>query len=185
MTRTFERRGLPFMLIGGQAVLVHGRPRLTEDIDATLGVGTERLADVLEACRELGLEPLPEDLEHFVADTMVLPARHASSRLRVDLVFSTLPYERQAIDRAKRIPLGGTEVPFATAEDLLIHKLFAGRPRDLEDALSVVRRQGQSLDWDYLARWIGEFAEVPGREDMRDRLRSLRKEAEQGDRGDR
>ena len=24
--------GFPFMLIGGQAVLVHGRPRLTEDV---------------------------------------------------------------------------------------------------------------------------------------------------------
>ena len=30
-------RGLPFMLIGGQAVLLHGRPRLTEDIDITVG----------------------------------------------------------------------------------------------------------------------------------------------------
>ncbi len=25
------------MLIGGQAVLLHGQPRLTEDIDVTLG----------------------------------------------------------------------------------------------------------------------------------------------------
>ena len=33
-----EARSLPYMVIGGQAVLVHGEPRLTRDIDITLGV---------------------------------------------------------------------------------------------------------------------------------------------------
>jgi len=31
------------MLVGGQAVLLHGRPRLTEDTDITLGVGPDEL----------------------------------------------------------------------------------------------------------------------------------------------
>ena len=43
LTRGLETRGIPFMLIGGQAVLLHGQPRFTEDIDATLGVGPDRL----------------------------------------------------------------------------------------------------------------------------------------------
>ena len=34
-----EQRGIPYMVIGGQAVLVHGEPRLTRDIDITLGAG--------------------------------------------------------------------------------------------------------------------------------------------------
>ena len=36
-----EARGLPYMVIGGQAVLVHGEPRLTRDIDITLGVSNK------------------------------------------------------------------------------------------------------------------------------------------------
>ena len=60
----------------------------------------------------------------------------------MDFIFSTTPYERQAIARAEPVVLAGVPVPFATAEDLLIHKLFAGRPRDLEDAAGVVRRKG-------------------------------------------
>lgn len=164
------------MLIGGQAVLLHGRPRLTEDIDITLGTGPDTWRTIREICDELELSPLPSDLEGFVRETFVLPARHTGTGIRVDFIFSTTPYERQAIERAETVELEGVPVPFASAEDLLIHKLFAGRPRDLEDAVSVIRRKGKQLDWGYLERWTGEFASVPGREGMPGALARLRQE---------
>lgn len=163
------------MLIGGQAVLLHGRPRLTEDVDVTLAMGPEGLPTILEAAASLGLEPLPDDVEGFVQETFVLPAADPETALRVDFIFSTTPYERQAIDRAEIVELEGAAVPFATAEDLLLHKLFAGRARDLEDAESVVRRKGADLDWDYLERWAREFAAIPGREDLPERVDALRR----------
>jgi len=70
--------------------------------------------------------------------------------------------------------LKGVAVPFATAEDLILHKLFAGRPRDLEDATTVVHRQREKLDWAYLERWGESFAGIAGRENLPDRLRKLR-----------
>ena len=176
LSEELAARQLPFMLIGGQAVLLHGRPRLTEDIDVTLGVDPSGLPRVREVCDALDLQPLPREIETFVRDTFVLPARQAETGIRVDFVFSTTPYERQAIDRAVRVMLGGGSVPFATAEDLVIHKLFAGRARDWEDALSVVRRKGHELDWAYLDHWAREFAGVPGREDMPQRVARLRAE---------
>jgi len=149
----------------------------------TLGVGPDHLGRVLEACSAIGLEPLPNDVPGFVAETFVLPTRHEASAMRVDLIFSTLPYEAQAIGRAIRIPIGGTAVPFATAEDLVVHKLFAGRPRDLEDVVGVIRRQGDAMDWTYVTRWVDTFAEVPGRERLREVLRQVRDEAEAEERG--
>lgn len=169
-------RRLSFMLIGGQAVLLHGRPRLTEDIDVTLGTGPDGWTTVREICVELGLAPLPDSLEAFVRETFVLPARHPATGIRVDFIFSTTPYERQAIARAVQVDLEGVEVPFAAAEDLILHKLFAARPRDLEDAAGVVRRKGSDLDWTYLERWAREFAAVPGREGMPAMVERLRKE---------
>jgi predicted nucleotidyltransferase len=177
LTRGLEARHIPFMLIGGQAVLLHGRPRLTDDVDATLGVGPDQLPAVLDACAAIGLEPLPADVPAFVAETFVLPTRHAPSAMRVDLIFSTLPYEAEAIRRAVRVRVGGVDVPFATPEDLLVHKMFAGRPRDLEDAVGVIRRQGAAIDWAYVTRWVDAFAEVPGRETLPDVLRRVRAEA--------
>ena len=166
------------MLIGGQAVLLHGRPRLTEDIDITLGVDPGHFPALLGVCAELGLEPLPPDPERFVRETFVLPARQPQTAVRVDFIFSTTPYERQAIARAVAVPIAGASVPFATAEDLIIHKVFAARPRDLEDAVGVVRRKGGELDWAYIDKWAREFASVPGQEDLPARIASLRREAE-------
>lgn len=176
LNRAMEARGIPFMLIGGQAVLLHGEPRLTQDVDVTLGVGPSRLDDVLSLCSEAGLDPLPEDVVDFVRTTFVLPARDGTTGIRVDLIFSTTPFEARAIGRAEPVAIGGAEVPFATAEDLIVHKLFAARPRDLEDAAGVVRRKGPELDWAYLERWCGEFARVPGRERMPELLEGLRGE---------
>lgn len=170
------RHRIPFMLIGGQAVLVHGEPRLTQDIDVTLGVDPSRLDDIVAVCDELRLEVLPEDVEEFVRVTFVLPARHARSGIRLDLIFSTTPYEAQAIGRAVLVQVKGVEVPFASAEDLVIHKLFAGRPRDIEDAVGVVQRKGADLDWDYMEFWVKQFAEIPGREELPGKLALLRGE---------
>jgi len=177
LTRELEARHLPFMLIGGQAVLLHGRPRLTEDIDVTLGVGPGELAAVMAAAREMNLQALPEDPERFVRETFVLPSRDVETGIRIDFIFSTTPYERQAITRALRVTVAGTPVPFATAEDLVIHKLFAARATDWEDAVSVVRRKGPELDWAYVEHWVREFGEVPGRDRMPDDLRRLRRDA--------
>ncbi len=95
--------------------------------------------------------------------------------MRVDCIFSTTEYERRAIGRAQLIPPGGESVPVATAEDLLVHKLFAGRPRDLEDAERVVRRKGAMLDWEYLRETIESFRDVPGRESLPQLLEALRR----------
>jgi hypothetical protein len=176
LARELTGRRVPFMLIGGQAVLLHGRPRLTDDIGITLGLGPSELSTVRAVCAPCGLVPLPEDVDAFVRETFVLPCHHPPSGLRVDFIFSTTPYEAQAIGRAVIVKLAGTSVPFASAEDLILHKLFAGRPRDWEDAVGVVRRKGTTLDWEYLHRWAAEFALVPGQEDLPDRLARLRAE---------
>lgn len=173
--RGMAERGISYMLIGGQAVLLHGRPRLTEDIDITLGLGPADYRGVLELCDHLGLTPLPEDVATFVKETYVLPARHEHSGMRVDFIFSTTPYEQQAIDRSERVEVGGVAISFATAEDLVIHKLFAGRPRDFEDAVGVVLRKGRDLDWSYLEHWVDQFASVPGREQLPDQLADLKR----------
>jgi len=177
LARALADAGFPYMLIGGQAVLVHGRPRLTEDIDVTLGAAPDRLADLLAATGRLGLVPLPPHFERFVRETFVLPCRDPATGMRVDFIFSTTPYERQAIDRAVRVQVGGEGVCVVTAEDLILHKLFAGRARDLEDAESVVRRTGRELDWAYLDRWAAEFSRIAGREALPDQLARLKAQA--------
>ncbi|MGC9445266.1 MAG: hypothetical protein ACP5E9_10130 [Candidatus Methanospirareceae archaeon] len=44
------------MVIGGQAVLLYGEPRLTRDIDITLGLGVEHLATLEALTGAVGLK---------------------------------------------------------------------------------------------------------------------------------
>src|SRR6266705_7120356 len=107
LAEALARHQLPFMLIGGQAVLVHGEPRLTQDIDLTVAASIDRLDDVLAACREAALSALPADVATFVRETFVLPASDETGT-RVDLVFSNTPYETAAIARSVRVDVGGS-----------------------------------------------------------------------------
>ncbi len=154
-----DEHGIPYMLIGGQAVLLYGEPRLTRDIDITLGVGPERAGDLVRVARAAGLVPLVEDVETFVRRTLVLPLEDPGGDFRVDFIFSFSLYERQALSRVRLVSMKGVAVRFASPEDLIVHKVLAGRPRDLEDVRNVLLKQ-RVLDVSYIRRWLKEFEET-------------------------
>jgi hypothetical protein len=60
IARELSRRRIPYMIIGGQAVLLYGEPRLTKGIDITLGVGVEELPIIKGALGALGLSIEPD-----------------------------------------------------------------------------------------------------------------------------
>ena len=126
LAHALDAAGLPYMVFGGQAVLLHGEPRLTQDIDVTLGADPSRLGAALGVVQALGLTPLV-DPEPFVAETYVLPCVESATGIRLDLVFSNEGYERTAIARTVTARVGGADVRFASVEDLLVQKLVAGR----------------------------------------------------------
>ena len=153
---SLTRHNLPYMIIGGQAVLLYGEPRLTRDIDITLGVNADYIDELLVVIRELSLKPIPEDIESFVRQTMVLPAFDETTGIRVDFIFSFTPYEIEAIKRARRIKILEQEVCFASPEDVIIHKIFAGRPRDIEDVRTIILKN-PGIDIQYIKSWLREF----------------------------
>ncbi|MBP1732453.1 MAG: hypothetical protein H6Q55_2882 [Deltaproteobacteria bacterium] len=159
IARALDSARIPYMVIGGQAVLYHGEPRLTRDIDITLGVDATELKRVSDAVATIPLAPSVVDVDAFVRDTNVLPLSDVFSNLRVDLIFSFTPYEAEAIRRAVPVVLDGVSVHFASAEDLIIHKLVAGRPRDIEDVAGVLARK-PSLDEKYVTKWLTSFRDV-------------------------
>ncbi|MCS7312955.1 MAG: hypothetical protein NZ742_08605 [Acidobacteria bacterium] len=58
IAQVLETADLPYMVIGGQAVLLYGEPRLTQDIDITLGADLDRWAEVRTLVERMNLRPL-------------------------------------------------------------------------------------------------------------------------------
>jgi len=160
IARNLDETQLPYVIIGGQAVLLYGEPRLTRDIDITLGVGLSELPRLLEMVSQIGLQILVEDPVSFVQKTWVLPVWHGSSGFRVDFIFSRTEYERIAVGRARQIILKGYPVNYATPEDLIIHKIFSGRPRDLEDVRAILLKQDVNME--EIMKWLKEFEKTTG-----------------------
>ena len=156
VARELKRASIPYMVIGGQAVLVYGEPRLTRDIDITLGIGVSELARIKKILPVMGLKVLVKKDQEFVARTMVLPTKEKESEIRVDFIFSFSPYERQAIGRARNVKVGRTQVKFASLEDVVIHKVISGRPGDLEDIKSILMKNPK-YDSDYISAWLMGF----------------------------
>jgi len=144
------------MIIGGQAVLLYGEPRLTKDIDVTLGIGIDELNKIKSIAGTLKLKSLLANVEDFVQKTMVFPVVDEKSGIRVDFIFSFSPYEKQAINRAKEIKFGKIEVKFAALEDVVIHKIVAERARDIEDIKSILLKN-PDYDDHYIEKRLGEF----------------------------
>lgn len=153
-----EEAQWPYMVIGGQAVMLYGEPRLTKDIGITLGVDVERLPELLPLVGKMQLQPLVEP-DTFTRQTWVLPCRDEKTGIRVDFIFSFSLYEQQALQRIHRVRLRKAEVRFASLEDTIIHKVIAGRARDVEDVRGMLLKNPQ-VDLEYIRRWLQEFSEA-------------------------
>ncbi|MEK6528411.1 MAG: nucleotidyltransferase [Nitrospirota bacterium] len=151
-----SKNKIPYMIIGGQAVLLYGTPRLTKGIDIILGVSTDRMADIVRLCRSAKFKILPENYKDFVSKTFVLPVKDKVSEIRIDFIFSFTPYEHQAIARSKKVKIGSVSVNFASVEDVIIHKIFAGRPRDIEDTKNIILKNSK-MNIIYIKKWLSEF----------------------------
>lgn len=158
LARLLAGAGIPYMLIGGHANAVWGEPRATLDVDVTIWTSEQQANDVLRILKP-HFSCLVEDPESFVSDVRVLPLI-SDQGVRVDLIFGLLPFEEQAIRRARVVGLGGAEVRVCSPEDLILMKIISERQRDLDDARGVTLVRYADLDLAYLEPRIHELAEL-------------------------
>jgi hypothetical protein len=107
---------------------------------------------------------------------MVFPVKDDSTGIRIDFIFSFTSYEKKAIKRAKEIPIKKTIVKFASPEDVIIHKIFAGRARDLDDVKSILLKN-PSVDLPYIRKWLSEFDTSLSEKDLLKKFEETRKTA--------
>jgi len=166
ITQRLDQDKIPYMIIGGQAVLLYGTPRLTRDIDITLGVDTDKFALIETVCKDLRLKILPDNPQDFARETKVLPAEEPKSKIRVDFIFSFTAYGQQAIEKTKEVLMDGYPVKFASCEDLIIHKMLAARAVDAEDVKNILIKNKDSIDLKYIREWLSQFSKIPEHKDI-------------------
>lgn len=173
LQRRCEAEGWRFCLIGGLALQRWGEPRETIDVDITLlaGFGQEQ-----EFARTIlsWYEPRVPDAVEFAVTNRVVLAR-APSGVGIDVALGCLPFEESAVARATPYEFApGVLLRTASAEDLVVMKAFAARPKDWIDVEGIVIRQAGSLDWPYIERQLTPLVELKGEPEILTHLAELK-----------
>ncbi|MDZ4848233.1 MAG: hypothetical protein SGI77_02985 [Pirellulaceae bacterium] len=92
----------------------------------------------------------------------ILPLRHQVTGVTIDLAIGVSGFERQIIYRATDVKISNRLFSVATAEDILLMKLMAGRSRDKQDIEGIVIAQGAHLDWDYCRTVARQLQDASG-----------------------
>jgi hypothetical protein len=140
-----QERGVRWYLFGAQAATVWGSPRLSADVDVTADLDRVALTDYIDTMQHHGFDVVFDDPE-FVARTRVVPFVHRASRMPLDIVLAGSGLEEEFLQRAISIDVSGSLVPVISPEDLIITKILAGRPKDIEDIRGVINERRSSLD---------------------------------------
>ncbi len=142
-----QRLGASWYVFGAQAVLLWGRPRFTADIDVTVRLNAETPARLVVAMEEAGFALRVSAVDDFVERTRVLPFVHLATAWPLDVVLAGPGLEQRFLDQAVDVDLGdGVHLPVIRPEDLIVTKILAGRPKDLEDVRGVLLERPEQLD---------------------------------------
>lgn len=163
--RFLDRKGVRACVIGGLAVQRWGEPRATQDVALTIlaPFGEEAGPLDLLLARYRAREP---DAREFALQYRVLKLESPDG-VAIDVSLGALPFELEVLDRASSWRLApGLTLRVCSAEDLIIYKLVAARPRDLLDVDGVVRLRHRGLDTARIRRFVRELGETLDRPDL-------------------
>ncbi|MGC9453090.1 MAG: nucleotidyl transferase AbiEii/AbiGii toxin family protein [Oceanipulchritudo sp.] len=166
-----EKTGLPFCFIGGLANLHWGEPRLTRDLDLTVLAGWGNEGAVTDRIlREI--QPRMKDARAFALENRVLLLQ-TSAGVPIDLALGALPFEESATKRAKDMPITGIPLRLCSAEDLVVMKAFANRPRDWSDVEGILMRQKGKLDMNYILEQLASIAPAKPEEEIMSKFKEF------------
>jgi predicted nucleotidyltransferase len=159
VTAWLRQADVPAAVIGGVAASLLGRPRVTKDVDLVALVEDDDVPDLLSLGTQHGITPRAEDAVAFAKVSRVLLLKHEPSGIEIDLSMATLPFEREVIERAIERSIRGVVIRLATADDLVVMKAIALRPRDVADIEALLDTHPH-LDLERIRSYLRAFTEA-------------------------
>ncbi len=157
--RLIERFTDQGVIIGGVAVSLLGHPRLTADVDAMLLLSLDDIPDLIKLAQAEGLHPRITDAVEFAHRSRMVLLQHTESGIDVDISLGLLPFEVEAITRSTEHQVGSLKIRVPTAEDLIILKAVAHRPKDMLDIEAIIALHPH-LDIQRIEYWGRQFADA-------------------------
>jgi len=173
----FRRRNIRWYLFGAHAAILFGRPRFTEDLDVTIEIDEPQLTSLLAALKRAHFRSRVEDPIAFTSRTRVMPVFHEPTSVPVDIVIAGDGLEREFLERVVEAAFGRLKIPVLSPTDLIISKMIAGRPKDLDDVTGILSARAKKwpIDVARIEQTLTEVDAALGDSDCLAQFRKLRK----------
>jgi hypothetical protein len=124
--------GAKYLVVGGYAMAVHGRPRQTGDLDIWLKRDHDNALRVTAALQEFGFGGLGLSVDDFEVPDQVVQLGYPPFRIDLLTNIDGVDFDTAWPSRFEYL-LGEMPIPFIGIDALKANKRASGRPRDIDD----------------------------------------------------
>jgi len=141
---------IDYVIVGGVAVMYHGVPRTTVDIDLILRMKDDQISSFTDFLNSKGFAASENDIRAAFNENSHSTSFFKDTLLRLDIHGINSDFDEMTLNRAISVDLFGTLVRIGSAEDTLVNKILFQGEQDLRDALGIFTRNHEKLDFDYI-----------------------------------
>lgn len=148
----FQKHKIPYALTGAMTLNMYGRPRTTLDIDFLILLGKADINNIIDMAVAEGIQ-IDEEWVKWNPTIADIQTRFIIEDISIDVMLPRDNHDKQVFKRRKRKKIGERMLWVIAPEDFILQKLKVGRPRDFEDALTVLERRSKDISITYIKRW--------------------------------
>lgn len=121
-----------YLVVGGYALMVHGHPRYTGDIDFWVDPTCVNITNLLTALKQFGFASVDLKEEDFLVEQAVIQLGFPPARIDLMVAVSGVEFA-SAYESRLEVDLEDTRINIINRADFIRNKLATGRPKDFVD----------------------------------------------------
>lgn len=136
--RLCNKHQVEYLVVGGLAVVVHGYPRFTGNIDIWMKISDDNANKILEVIKDFGMTSLGITKADLLEKDGVI--QFGVRPVRIDIMndLAGISFD-EAFEKKKQLTRADVVINFIGLNDLLISKKVAGRKQDKADIQKLKR----------------------------------------------
>lgn len=135
--------GVEYLIVGGYALMVHGYPRYTGDIDFWVNPSRDNIHALLKSLEQFGFASVGLTEQDFNMPDSVIQLGYPPARIDLMTSIDAVDFDT-AFPMRVNVTIDGVDLGFISRADLIKNKSSTGRLKDMADVQALDADSGTS-----------------------------------------